>query len=595
MRKLDKFIGRITSKDPRAKIQKTLTDLENYLRQYEENEAAEIVEFFRESGSQGLSEQEINQQKEQRARVEKGFKNHTHTLEKLYKKIAKIQEDLIDEQNTATKAGKANWVTKSKEKIKRVKESKSLEKLKKSPLQWLKEALFGGMLGQLAKALLAKMSLPLIAAATAILGGALAVGKWGFKLIAKTVTKLVTSALGKATDFLKLQARKTWDSFIQPKVSKVLDKIKPKNKRGSRPPGSNQLPESRAMRSVGKFFESLSGQVQRAKSFGSQTLSKAKTSITNNITKAKDFAKSLGTKDPGFTKASKGWSSLKDRVLSIGNKILNRFKKTGAKGKVASKLASKLPKAMGKFASKFVPGIGLALLAYDAYAAAKKSDSIVSFAVNLIDQVSGGLLGLGLGQENLGEYVSNLLSGSGQALAAAAGLTGMANIPVTNSAGNPSTQGLNLAKLEANGVPILRNMEMQNLSSTPGTPGSNGFNGSPGSNGFNGTPGSNGIQGIQGLSGSNGIQGLSGSNGSNGSDGFGNFFNNPSKDLNLADYDVRQAQQIQSSLLTLEASMKSSAWLAASIAGNSANQVINTIQPSFFGGSSRDPQTIVQG
>lgn len=427
-RKLDKFKGAIDFKnDSPDKISKTLDQLKTYLQDYSEDEAAKIVEDFKGSRKsptdKALSDKFI-----------KSYNQRTSVLSQIAKTLGKIQEDLIDEQNTQTKAGKASWISKAKERIKS-KEPKQLSELKKDPLKWLKDALTGALMSAVMSRLLKPLKW--------LLAGLFGVGKFGFKLITKAITSIFKGALKAGSWMLKPitdLVKKTYDKTFGTKIKQIQDDFKTKTKqiqddfkskvddikgkvksKVSETKGKITSAKDKAYNSISRFFSGASSKVK------SSGLFQAVSTVYNKTSKAvKDKGSKIVSKSKekiaGISdKAKTQWAKLGDKVKSIGDKLTNFFKKNSGKGtsKVAGKMAMRLPKALGKFASKFIPGVGLALLAFDVYAAARKSNSIVSFAVNLIDEVTGGLLSLGLTSiisdfdgENLGDYVETLIKGS---------------------------------------------------------------------------------------------------------------------------------------------------------------------------------------
>lgn len=454
MKKLDKFKGTIDfKKDSPDKIQKTLTQLKEYLNSYQEDEASKIVEDFAKANSKDSKEQALNE------KFLKAYEQRTSTLIQIRKSIKRIQEDLINEQDSKAKGSSFKWGFKSKSPLgPQKKESKENEKLKKGPLEWLKDALFGSLFGGLVSRLLKPLKW--------IVGGLFAVGKFGFKIVSKLVGKILKSSLSlamKAGGFLfkpiKDLITKTYDNKFKPKIDELKDSF---NKKIDDVKGKVDGLKSK----VKDKFDDVKGKVKKTKDSAGSAISKFFSSIGNSIkSKASQFPetiksnlakayklaktsganikKSVGKAISGISdKAKQQWAKLADKVKSIGTKLTTFFKKKSGKAtsKIVPKLASRLPKALGKFASKFVPGLGLALLAYDVYSAAKKSNSIVSFAVNLVDEVTGGLLSMGLDAllddfdgENLGEYVETLIKGS--------------NLGLSNEELN-IMDGLELSKLE---------------------------------------------------------------------------------------------------------------------------------------------------
>lgn len=466
-RKLDKFKGAIDFKnDAPDKISKTLDELKTYLQDYSEDEAAKIVEDFK--GSRKTPEDKALSDK-----FLKSYNQRSSILAHIAKVLTKIQEDLIDEQDTKTKAGKASWISKVKEKLK-PKENKQVQDLKKDPLKWLKDALTGSLMG----ALMSRILKPL----KWLLAGLFGVGKFGFKIVSKAIGAILKGALKvggwifkPVTDLIK----KSYDKTIGPKIKKFHEDYKTKvknlndNFKGkldslkgnakdkiSNIKGKITSAKDKAYANISKFFSGATNKVKSNSLIQSvaSKVSKGVKSVKDAGSKVASKAKSLAS---GISdQAKKQWDKLGGKVKSIGSKLTNFFKRNSGKGtsKVAGKLAMRFPKALSKFASKFVPGLGLALLAFDVYAAAKKSNSIISFAVNLIDEMSGGLLSMGLTSiisdfdgENLGDYVETLIKGS--------------NLGLSSDELN-IMDGLDLNKLENKGADItniLNNFQSLNM------------------------------------------------------------------------------------------------------------------------------------
>lgn len=456
-RKLDKFKGKVDFKnDSPDKIRKTLNQLQEYLDAYNEDEAAAIIKDLKESGGAGATGGGKKSQKEriQDEQFLKAYKERNTILDKIRKSIGRIQEDLVDEQKTEAKAGSKKWETpKVKEVFQKIANTgKEALDMLKDPLKWLKDLLFGSLLGGLAKALMGALLSPIGALVTSLIAGAFAVGKWGFKLVSKLALSLLKGTLklalkvgGWAFKMIGKAIGKAWDKWIKPKLKDLGDafikRVKDLGKEawesaknlgkkalngaknlGKKALSGAEAAAEKAWGKVGKFFGSAESKVKNTITSGWNSTKKGVETAYNTTVK---YGKAAGKKVAGAAswmseKAKAQWGKLRDKVKSIGEKLTNYFKKKGGKdgSKAAGKLAARLPKALGKFASKFIPGVGLALLAYDVYHAAKKSSNAVSFAVNLIDGVTVGLLSSGLGLliddfdgENLGEYVSNVVKG----------------------------------------------------------------------------------------------------------------------------------------------------------------------------------------
>lgn len=488
-RKLDKFKGKLDFKnDSPDKIRKVLNQLQDYLNSYNEDEAAAIIQDLKESGgaAKGGAGKKSQKERIQDEQFLKAYKERTTVLDKIRKSIGKIQEDLVDEQKTEAKAGSKKWETpKVKEVFQKIANTgKEALDMLKDPLKWLKDLLFGSLLGGLLKALMGALLSPIGALVTSLIAGAFAIGKWGFKLVSKLALSLLKGTLklalkvgGWAFKMIGKAIGKAWDKWIKPKLKELgdafikrvkelgkaaWDKAKDLGKKawngaknlGKKAVSGLEKSAAKAWDKVGKFFGSAESKVKNTITSGWNTTKKAANSAYNSTAK---FVQKAGKNAKEFAgwmseKAKAQWTKLKDKVKSIGEKLTNYFKKRGGKdgSKAAGKLAARLPKALGKFASKFIPGIGLALLAYDVYHAAKKSSNAVSFAVNLIDGVTAGLLSSGLGLliddfdgDNLGEYVSNVVKGLDL------GFTG-AELNILD--------GINMNTLEAKGAEVTRRL-----------------------------------------------------------------------------------------------------------------------------------------
>lgn len=419
--KLNKFTGKIDfKKDSKSKIDKTLASLSDYLNGYAEDEAAKIIEDFTKATDIQTKEEKI-----QRDNFIHAYKDRTTVLSEISTNIKKMREDLIDEQENKTKIGKANWTNKTKELGGKAKEvSKEAKELAKSPLDWLKKQLFGNLLGSLVKKLLGALFKPI----KWLLAGLFAAGKLGARLVLKGVKAAVVAGMkagGWMFNKMKGAFGSLWQKYAAPRLASMATAIKNL--------GGNILDKGKNLFSKGKdmagsalgkatnFIKGLGGKITGA--IGDSKIGQAAISGFN---KAKGIAGSAASKVVSMGKGAaafmsdgikKSWSILKDKVMSIGEKISAALGKKGGKTAGAA-IAKKIPSILGKFASKFIPGVGWALLAYDVYSAAKKSDGAVSFAVNLIDGVTGGLLGMAIGGlvndfdgDNLGAYVQNLVKG----------------------------------------------------------------------------------------------------------------------------------------------------------------------------------------
>ena len=108
--KLDTFKGKITSKSSPKEINKTLTELQAYLEKYEEKDAAKVVDELKSGSSKGSHQDKILSKQ-----FIKLYSRRTDTLERIAKSIKRMQEDLIDEQDTSIK--KRGIIGKAKSKV----------------------------------------------------------------------------------------------------------------------------------------------------------------------------------------------------------------------------------------------------------------------------------------------------------------------------------------------------------------------------------------------------------------------------------------------------------------------------------------------
>lgn len=451
-RKIDKFAGRLNfAKDSQAVISKTLNELETYLNAYGEDDAADIIKNFAESKT---SQQSSHKERIQQEQFLEAYNQRNTILDKIRKRLSKIHDDMVDEQDTSIKA-KGKPESPKVKNLKVIKEKlaqapKSLMDMLKNPFEWLKSVLLGPLLRLLGGKLLGILGAAGGALAT-LVAGWFAAGKWGFKLIAKTALKLLKGTLkaalkvgGWAFKQIKKAMSKLWKNTIKPKLKEIWSDFKNKFddmlkkgwdyfKEGAKKGWETAKNGAKSVWNTGKDL-AKKGWEKIANFFGG-VANNVKNTVTNtwNNTSKKvaDVAKSVGSTVKGAAVTAKNkvskavknqWGKLKNKVKSIADNIIGYFSKKG-NGKAGAILAKRMPKALGKFMSKFIPGVGMALLAYDVYSAAKKSKTAVSFAVNLIDGISGGLISMGLATalddfdgENLGSYVDGVLKNVGLGL-----------------------------------------------------------------------------------------------------------------------------------------------------------------------------------
>lgn len=410
--KLDKFTGRIDfAKDSPAKITKTLNELRNYLESYSETDAARILGDLADPNLKNktqYTQKDLND-RERFLDIENAKSRQLKEISDTFKKI---QQDLIDEQDAKARDGKRNktpsLISKGKDGLDDItgKPKEALAVLK-DPFGWLKEAVMGRLLGSI----IGKLFSPIKAMALGALKLFMKAGGAGWKLVAGAVGTLISpitsqiknlgaktkDALTKHAGALKSNMKDTWV-----KITKSAKSLASKAK------------ESKVGQAISNTWSKVTSAISKidGKLGNNRVYRAARSTISKGVSKAK----SLGGKIKGVS--AKAMKALKTKVIKIGQKISSKF---GTKGvsKASRAIGKSMPKALGKFGAKFIPGIGMALLAYDVYVAAKKSDSMLSFAVNLIDQVSVGILSGALGMalddfdgENLGAYVDKLITGS---------------------------------------------------------------------------------------------------------------------------------------------------------------------------------------
>ena len=463
MQKLDTFKGKITSKSSPKEINKTLTELQAYLEKYEEKDAAKVVDELKSGSSKGSHQDKILSKQ-----FIKLYARRTDTLERIAKSIKRMQEDLIDEQDTSIK--KRGIVGTAKSKVvgglQATKNAISSAKDKaKSGFD-----LIGDLMG---KFMNLKNLLPMILGGiTSLIGGALTgiasklfgkilkvigwIGKVPFK-IAKWLIKKV-GKVGLAMGKMALKAFK----FIGGMIFKVGAKI-----------------AKFALKGLGKLGNMLGDAWRKIKDKVKSTVKpkskavdpKAKADAKSKTGKAASNNTKSQVQKAAKTKGNeKGWLEKgKEAIESVKKKIIPSLEKTGSKG-----IAKAVGKALGKVASKAFPIIGWGLLAYDAYSAAKKSDSLTSFGVNLLDEASGGLISLALGDtggKSAGQYIESLIeegvstdsnanntsnasSYSGTAATGASSIAGgVLNSPLmsmtNNSLMKPDTSGVTVGEVQS--------------------------------------------------------------------------------------------------------------------------------------------------
>ena len=402
--KLDTFKGKITSKSSPKEINKTLTDLQAYLEKYEEKDAAKVVDELKSGSSKGSHQDKILSKQ-----FIKLYARRTDTLERIAKSIKRMQEDLIDEQDTSIK--KRGIVGKAKSKVigglQATKNAISTVKDKaKSGFDML-QSMMSNMLNL--KNLLPMILGGITSMIAGVVGGLVSklvskvlkvvgwIGKLPFKIAGWLIKKV--AKVGVAVGKMAFKAVK----FISGMIFKVGSKIAKFALKGLAKLGDMLGDAWRKIKAKVKSAVSPKSKASADAKAKADTKSKTGKQASNNTkTQVQKAAKSKGNE--------KGWLQKgKEAIESVKKKIIPSLEKTGSKG-----IAKAVSGALGKVASKAFPIIGWGLLAYDAYSAAKKSDSLTSFGVNLLDEASGGLISLALGNtdgKSAGQYIESLIEG----------------------------------------------------------------------------------------------------------------------------------------------------------------------------------------
>ena len=401
--KLDTFKGKITSKSSPKEINKTLTELQAYLEKYEEKDAAKVVDELKSGSSKGSHQDKILSKQ-----FIKLYSRRTDTLERIAKSIKRMQEDLIDEQDTSIK--KRGIIGKAKSKL-----VGGLQATKNaiSTVKDKAKSGFDMLQGLMSNMLNLKNLLPMILGGitsmiAGVVGGLVSklvskvlkvvgwIGKLPFKIAGWLIKKV--AKVGVAVGKMAFKAVK----FIGGMIFKVGSKIAKFALKGLAKLGDM----------LGDAWRKIKAKVQSAVSPKSKASAdaKAKEAKTKTGKQASNNTKSQVQKAAKSKGNEKGWLQKgKEAIESVKKKIIPSLEKTGSKG-----IAKAVSGALGKVASKAFPIIGWGLLAYDAYSAAKKSDSLTSFGVNLLDEASGGLISLALGNtdgKSAGQYIESLIEG----------------------------------------------------------------------------------------------------------------------------------------------------------------------------------------
>ena len=402
--KLDTFKGKITSKSSPKEINKTLTELQAYLERYEEKDAAKVVDELKSGSSKGSHQDKILSKQ-----FIKLYARRTDTLERIAKSIKRMQEDLIDEQDTSIK--KRGIIGKAKSKL-----VGGLQATKNaiSTVKDKAKSGFDMLQGLMSNMLNLKNLLPMILGGitsmiAGVVGGLVSklvskvlkvvgwIGKLPFKIAGWLIKKV--AKVGVAVGKMAFKAVK----FIGGMIFKVGSKIAKFALKGLAKLGDMLGDAWRKIKAKVKSAVSPKSKASADAKAKADTKSKTGKQASNNTkTQVQKAAKSKGNE--------KGWLQKgKEAIESVKKKIIPSLEKTGSKS-----IAKAVSGALGKVASKAFPIIGWGLLAYDAYSAAKKSDSLTSFGVNLLDEASGGLISLALGNtdgKSAGQYIESLIEG----------------------------------------------------------------------------------------------------------------------------------------------------------------------------------------
>lgn len=411
--KLVAFEGKIDfKKDSPAKISSTLANLENYLKTFEENDAAQIVENFK-----GLASSKNAQDKSFGKKFLKAYEKRTEHLKSLTNYIKKIQEDLVDEQDTTVKKApvkKGSFVFKKLKKAKNLAASAT-----KTPMKLGGDLMgllgkVGGLAGKIFSGLLNfKSWLPLLATS------AIGLVVKSLKGIGKAIVNVAIKSIGKVAKLVY----KSFGFIIKNSVKAVKGVFKFASKLASK--GFKLVTSwfkriglaivgwvGTGLKNLAGFFGKMFKKLKFWESAADAARTKKKVDTPNDIKKqsqgkpgnVKGSPKSPSQKLPND---SKGWLSKVDEAWNgVKTKVIPNLEKVGAK-----KLVGAFAKGMAKAATKAIPIIGWGLLAYDAYNAGVKSDSLMSFGVNLLDEASGGLLSAAVSTPegvSLGQYVEAL-------------------------------------------------------------------------------------------------------------------------------------------------------------------------------------------
>lgn len=394
MRKLDTFKGKIdVTKDSKASIDKVLSNLQDYLKNYEETDAAEIVEQLKTVDKNASHQDKLLSQN-----FLKAYQTRTETLDRIEKSIKKIKEDLIDEQDTKYRPG---FFSRAKNKI--TKAARKTINVGKS-IKEKAEGTWDFISGLFSKLMNLRNLVPMLIAGAVsfVVGGvkkiakglvsmAFSVIKWTGILAFKVAKFVVKTAIGG----LKFVGKLLWGSlkFVSGMVKSAgswIIKI-----------------ASMGLSKIGGLLSSLWKSIKEKVSPKAKTPGDKNASTSNSRdAKSTNDSRKRNSKINGKGE-DKGWfKKSKEALDSVKKKILPMLESKGL-----SKVAKAVGSSLLKLTTRAVPFLGWGLLAYDAYTAAKKSDSLTSFGVNLLDEISGGLISASLGDtgdKSAGQYIEAL-------------------------------------------------------------------------------------------------------------------------------------------------------------------------------------------
>lgn len=389
--KLEEFKGKITSNSSPAEVAKTLSRLQEYLEKYEEHDAAKIVEDLKSNKSSGS-----HQDKLLTKQFVKLYAKRTEALQDIAKSVKRIQEDFVDEQDTRIK--KRSLASRAKSKV-----VKGLNATKRA-ITTVKDKAQSGfdfITGMVSKFMSLKNLIPMI------IGGITSVITGAVSMVLGALTSIVFGLFGWLIKIPLMLA-----GFIAKTVGKIVGRVAL----------SAAAFVGGLLFKIGRKFAAFTiAGLKKLGDFLGEAWNKIKQTVSSKVSsksakepKSAKSSKSSSLKSSGSSKTIKSKNSEswfkkgKEAIQSIKSKVIPKLERSGAKG-----VAKAVGKALTKVATKAIPIIGWGLLAYDAYHAAKKSDSLVSFGVNLLDEASGGLISLALGDtggKSAGHYIEQMIS-----------------------------------------------------------------------------------------------------------------------------------------------------------------------------------------